>query len=606
MTRSGVDSVVEALRHWSRERPTRRAYVFLANDGTEFASLTFEQLDRESRSIAAELQRCAEAGERALLLYPPGPGFITAFFGCLYAGIVAIPVRPPHPARPTRTLSRLPGIVENAGPGIVLGTEAMIDLKATLSHEMPGLAECFWLATDRPGLRMADDWRGFSPDPETMALLQYTSGSTDSPKGVMVSHGNLLGNLTAIYECEENDADSVSVTWLPPYHDMGLVEGMLQPLFGGYTCYQMPPVGFLRRPLTWLESISRYRATNSGAPNFAYDLCVDKTTPEQRRQLDLSRWRVAYNGAEPVRPRTLERFHRAFEGCGFRWNAFYPVYGLAEATLVVSSGRQSSTPVFLNVDAETLGRDRVIAARQSGRVSVTLVSCGAPAPGTEVAIVHPRTRRRCGPGEVGEIWVAGPGVTRGYWRKPQQTERIFGARLADSRKGPFLRTGDLGLLRDGELYVTGRLKDVIIIRGRKHYAQDIESTVEHCHPAIRASGCASFAIYTTEAERLAVVAELERRPRNKGSAADRFDRGRAVSQNGSVIDAIRQAVAERHEIDVHMVALLPPGAIPRTTSGKLRRRRCRELFLREAIKPIETRVWRTAPPTQAPRLRRTV
>ena len=590
MTAQHYRSLVELLRHRAQNQADKRAFVFLASDGGETDSLTYGELDQKSRSVAAKLQRLGVGGERALLLYPPGLEFIVAFFGCLYAGVIAVPVRPPHPARPARTLSRLPGIVASAEPRVVLGSEAMISLMPALSLELPQLAQACWLATDRIAPEEAATWSDPVVDPDTLALLQYTSGSTAAPKGVMISHSNLCHNLAAIHECEENDADSVSVTWLPCYHDMGLVEGMLQPVFGGYTCYQMAPISFLQRPVRWLEAISRYAATNSGAPNFAYDLCVKKTTAEQRQGLDLSSWSVAYNGAEPIRRDTMRRFHQAFEGNGFRWKAFYPVYGLAEATLVVSSGRQATLPVIRDVDGEALGRDRAVEVRGSKGASVTLVSCGPPAPDTNVTIVNPDTRRRCEPSEVGEIWVSGPGVSRGYWQRPKETRQILRARLAETNEGPFLRTGDLGLLWHGELYVTGRLKDVIIIRGRKHYAQDIEATVEHCHPAIRSFGSATFAVETVEGEGLAVMAELERW---KGHHK------RTELTEASVIETIREAVAERHEIEAHAVTLLAPGAIPRTTSGKLRRRNCRRAFLEHKLEPLEQWVRPPAPPASA-------
>lgn len=583
-------SLVELLRQRARDQADESAFVFLGSDGGEANSLTYGELDEASRAVAAELHRLRVAGERALLLYPPGLEFVTAFFGCLYAGVVAVPVRPPHPMRPARKLFRLPGIVASAEPRVVLGSEAMISMLPALSLALPQLASASWLATDRISPVSAADWRDPMVEPATLALLQYTSGSTAEPKGVMISHSNLCHNLAAVHECEENDADTVSVTWLPCYHDMGLIEGILEPVYGGYTCYQMAPISFVQRPVRWLEAISRYAATNSGAPNFAYDLCVKKTTEEQSQGLDLSSWRVAYNGAEPIREDTMRRFCRAFAANGFRRRAFYPVYGLAEATLVVSSGRQATLPAVREVDADALGRDRAVEVRKSGSGSVQLVSCGPPAPYTNVTIVHPVTRRRCGTSEVGEIWVSGPSVSRGYWRRAQETRETLRARLADGDEGPFLRTGDLGLLWHGELFVTGRLKDVIIIRGRKHYAQDIEATVEQCHPAIRAFGSAAFAVETVEGEGLAVMAELRRQS---------LRRRRGKSRSESVIEGIREAVAERHEIEAHAVALLAPGAIPRTTSGKLRRGDCRNAFLARRLEPVEQWVRQTAPSASA-------
>lgn len=559
-------TIPELLAYWRLSKPHARAYVFLDNNGAAYSELTYAELDDRSAAIAAVLQERVAPGERAVLMYPSGPDFIAAFLGCLRAGVIAVPVRAPHPARPARTLAQLPGIVEDAAPSAVLATSELADLSNVFIEEMPRLAKCSWIATDRLAATGSTAFSAFRPSEETIALLQYTSGSTDVPKGVMVSHGNLLGNLASIYRCEENDEASVSLTWLPHYHDMGLIESLLQPLFGGYLCYQLAPMSFLRRPLIWLKCISKYGATNSGAPNFAYDLCVDRMSCEPIDQLDLSQWRVAYNGAEPVRAGTLSRFYDCFRDHGFRWRAFYPVYGLAEATLVVSSGRQSTAPVILRVDARALGKDQLVTSRASRSTGASLVSCGQIAPSTDVAIVDPHTFSRCAESDVGEIWVRGPGVTRGYWNRPSLNRRTFQAHISGSRDGPYLRTGDLGLLRDGELFVTGRLKDVIIIRGRKHYAQDIESTVAKCHASVRAS--ASFPVCLDDSEQLVIVAETQRSP------AD------------AVICGIRQLVAERHEIDVACIVLVAPGRIPRTTSGKLRRRRCRDLWLCGELDPV--------------------
>lgn len=565
MHQSGM-TIPDLLDFWRQSRPHERAYIFLDKNGDPYSELTYAELDDKSATVAAALQERVAPGKRAILMYPSGPDFITAFMGCLRAGVIAVPVRAPHPARPARTLAQLPGIVEDAAPDAVLAISELADQSHVLIEEMPRLARCQWIATDRLAATGNSVLKPFRPSAETIALLQYTSGSTDAPKGVMVSYGNLISNLASIYRCEENDATSVSLTWLPHYHDMGLVESMLQPFYGGYLCYQLAPMSFLRRPLTWLECISRYGATNSGAPNFAYDLCVDRMACEPADRLDLSKWRVAYNGAEPVRSSTLRRFHDCFQNHGFRWKAFYPVYGLAEATLVVSSGRQSTPPVILEVDSQALGQDQLVTSQTSRSSNVRLVSCGQLAPSTDVAIVDPRTFRRRAEGDVGEIWVRGPGVTRGYWNRPSLSRRTFEARISGSGNGPYLRTGDLGLVRDGELFVTGRLKDVIIIRGRKHYAQDIESTVGKSHASVRAS--ASFPICVDDTEQLVIVAEIQR------SATD------------PIISAIRQSVAERHEIDVACIVLAAPGRIPRTTSGKVRRRWCRDRWLRGELDPV--------------------
>jgi acyl-CoA synthetase (AMP-forming)/AMP-acid ligase II len=339
-------SLVELLRVQAERHGDRRAYTFLADGDTESGHVTYAELDSRARALGARLQAAGAGGERALLLYPSGLDFVAAFFGCLYAGVVAVPAAPPHPARPSRSQPRLEAIARDAQARFVLTTAALVGSRPSVAGQAPELGSAVWLSTDDPVPGAAEDWRDPDVTGDTLAFLQYTSGSTAAPKGVMVSHGNLLHNLCFAARATVNDADTVSVSWLPMHHDMGLIEGLLGPIFGGYPAHLMPPVAFLQRPLRWLETISRVRATKSGGPNFAYDLCVRRTTPDQRQGLDLRSWCIAYNGAEPVRAETLRRFHVAFRRAGFRWQAFWPVYGLAEATLAPTRAR-SSAPATL-------------------------------------------------------------------------------------------------------------------------------------------------------------------------------------------------------------------------------------------------------------------
>lgn len=555
-------SLVAMLRHRALHQGNCRAYTFLADGETESAVLTYAQLDRRACAIAAALaDRGAKPGDRAVLLYPPGLDFITGFFGTLYAGVIAVPCYPPHRLQIARSLPRLTAIMSNAEPGIVLCTaEVAADFPAWIAHA-PELHALPWIITDT----LADDagamWKEPDVGPSTLAFLQYTSGSTAAPRGVMVTHGNLLHNLGTMNYVEENDSDSISVSWLPVIHDMGLIEGVLLPAYAGYPAYLMSPATFLQRPFRWLRAISKYRATNSGGPNFAYDLCTRKVNAEQSATLDLSSWRVAYNGAEPIRSETLTAFFRAFADCGFCWKSFYPVYGLAESTLVVSSGRRTYEPVFLDADASALSDGRIEEASQDGASRrVSLVSTGPPAPDMRVLIVNPDTCLRCAPWEIGEIWLSSPSVTKGYWRREEETSQTFGAMLADG-SGPYLRTGDLGVLIDGELFVAGRLKDLLIVRGFKHYPQDLELTVERQHPAIRPGCVAVFALEAHD-ERIAVAAELDPR---------RLDLANAISD---LIGRICQAVVEIHGVQLHTIALLKPGALPKTSSGKIPHRAC--------------------------------
>ncbi|MBI4410450.1 MAG: fatty acyl-AMP ligase [Gemmatimonadetes bacterium] len=562
-------SLVDLLRFRAGVEPHARAYTFLVNGETEGASLTYGELDERARATAAMLQESGVApGDRALLLYPPGLDFMSAFFGSLYAGAVAVPAYPPNPPHPSRGLPRLLAVLGEAGVRVVLSTEAVAAGLPALAPHAPELAALPWLATDRLAAGAADSWRDPGIGPRALAFLQFTSGSTASPRGVMVGHGNLLHNLAYANHLAENDATSVSLSWLPVIHDMGLIEGVLQPLYAGFPAYLMAPNSFLQRPLRWLQAISRYRVTNSGGPNFAYDLCVRKVAPEQRAALDLSSWRMAFNGAEPIRRDTLRAFHDAFRGCGFRWSAFYPVYGLAEATLLVSSGGRDYEPVIAELDAGELARG--VVAHQNGGRTAALVASGRLGFGTRVEIVDPATRTRAAPGRIGEIWIASPSVAHGYWERPEETERTFRAYLADTGEGPFLRTGDLGFLADGELFIAGRLKDVLIVRGAKHFPQDIELDVERRHPAIRPGCSAAFSCDDGEAERVVVAAEVDPRALRRAAPAALVE---------EVVLAVREGVAAEHGIQLHAVALLGLGGVPRTSSGKVRRTACRAAFL---------------------------
>jgi len=605
-------SLVDLLRRCALNQPEQRGYTFLVDGESEEAYLTYGELDRRARGIAAQLQSLDAAGARVLLLYPPGLDYLAAFFGCLYAGAVAVPAYPPRLNRPE---PRLQAIVADAQATVALTTQAIFSNLERRFSQTPELKALRWLATDELPEASAEAWREPSVSRETLAFLQYTSGSTAAPKGVMVSHGNLLHNLSLIYRCYEHDEESRGVIWLPPYHDMGLIGGILQPLYGGFPVTLLAPIAFLQSPHVWLQAISRCRATTSGGPNFAYDLCVRKITPEQRANLDLSSWSVAFTGAEPIQPETMEQFTQTFEVCGFRREAFYPCYGLAEATLIVSGGAKTASPVTQTVDAKALENHRVIVVKDEGPLRETkdegpsaksaksqiptthqqpttsdqppttspqppapssrsLVSCGKALPDQKILIVNPETHAQCSAEAVGEIWAAGPSIAQGYWNRTEETERTFQARLADTGEAPFLRTGDLGFIQDGELFVTGRLKDLIIIRGRNHYPQDIELTVERSHPALQVGSGAAFSVDASEGrgERLVVVQELARQARN--------------ADVGEVARAVRQAVAEQHELQVSAVVLLKPGHIPRTSSGKIQRHACRAGFLAETLEVV--------------------
>ncbi|HEY2987306.1 MAG TPA: fatty acyl-AMP ligase [Candidatus Binatia bacterium] len=569
-------TLVELLRRRALDQPTRVAYTYLLDGERQEVDLDHAGLDRRARAIAAELQSSGLSGERVLLLYPPGLEYVAGFFGCLYAGAIAVPVYPP---RPNRSFARLASIIENARPHAALTTGATLSRLQPLAEKFPAFRT---LATEILPDDRAREWREPALDGDSLALLQYTSGSTAEPKGVMLSHGNILRNQKLIRQAFEHTPDSTLVGWLPLYHDMGLIGNLLQPLYAGARCVLMAPEAFLLKPLRWLSAISKYRAHTSGGPNFAYNLCVRKIRPEQRATLDLSSWRVAFNGAEPIRAQDLDEFAAAFAPCGFRREAFFPCYGLAEATLMVSGGSKNAAPLTIEVPAARLsGRPTVEEFAEDNEVR-TLVGCGGNLPEQKIVIAHPESRTQCVADEVGEIWVAGPGVALGYWNRAEETEQTFRAYLADTGDGPFLRTGDLGFLHDGELFVTGRLKDLIIIGGDNHYPQDIERTAEQSHPALAPGNCAAFSLDVAGEQQLAVMAEVGRRHAQeclRPDASGAFDSNGGAALNQEIVRAIRRAVAEEHDLRVHQVWLVRAGGVPKTSSGKIQRHLCRAQFL---------------------------
>jgi phthiocerol/phenolphthiocerol synthesis type-I polyketide synthase C len=577
MTESFPDPVVECitlvdvLRWRALNQPDQRAYTFLIDGETEAVRLTYGELDQRACVVGAQLQDLGVTGERVLLLYPPGLEYIAAFFGCLYAGAIAVPTYPPRLNRPD---PRLQAIVADAQATVVLTTTHILSNAERRFAHTPGLETLHWLDTDSLADELAGSWHNPGVGSDTLAFLQYTSGSTATPKGVMVSHGNILYNEKMMQQAFGQTEQSTVVSWLPIYHDMGLIGSVFQPLYVGAQCILMSPLDFLQRPFRWLDAISRYKAQTSGGPNFAYDLCAHKITPEQRATLDLSSWEVAFNGAEPVRCHTLEQFATTFEPCGFRHVAFHPCYGLAEATLFVSGGSKLATPVSCVIEGKALEQDRVVETSAENEEAQTLVGCGRAWLEQDIVIADPQSLTRCLPDQVGEIWVSGSSITRGYWNRQEETERTFQAYLADTGEGPFLRTGDLGFLRKGELFITGRIKDLIIIRGRNHYPQDIELTVEQSHSALQPGSGAAFSVDVDDEERLVIVQEVKRSHRNANME--------------EVTRAVRQAVAEGHDLQVYAVVLLKPMSIPKTSSGKIQRHLCRTGFLAGDLRGVGT------------------
>ncbi|MGL4512959.1 MAG: aminotransferase class I/II-fold pyridoxal phosphate-dependent enzyme [Lacipirellulaceae bacterium] len=559
LTHQTVD-LVGLLRLRATALPRQRAFTFLVDGESQRQHINYEQLDTRARAIAAYLQSQGLAGSRALLLFPSGLEFIAAFFGCLYAGVVAVPAYPP---RRNRNMQRIQSIVGDAQPKIALTTEDVFRRIEPLLGELPDLASIDWKCTRDIQNGAADAWRDPQVSPETLAFLQYTSGSTGTPKGVMLSHGNLLHNTAIISTAFRPSYLSSAVTWLPLYHDMGLIGGIIQPIYFGRPTTVMTPTHFLQQPVRWLRTMSETGALISGGPNFAYELCVERVTEEEKDSLDLSQWELAFNGAEPVRAETIDRFSAAFARCGFRREAFYPCYGLAEATLMVAGGNKLVAPTIRSFDATRLNDGRAIAVEDNASGAVRMVGSGASLLEQEIVIADPETFAECLPGHVGEVWVSGPSVAQGYWRRPEASAETFQARLTDGR-GPFLRTGDLGSIVDGELFLNGRLKDLIILRGVNHYPQDIELTSEKAHDDLRPAAGAAFAVGGEGAEKLVVVHEVVRK-RDIDFA--------------EVCAAVRRSLAIEHDVSPQAVVLIKPNSIPKTSSGKIQRHACREAYV---------------------------
>jgi acyl transferase domain-containing protein/acyl-CoA synthetase (AMP-forming)/AMP-acid ligase II/aryl carrier-like protein len=557
-----VTTLTDLLTYRYRNQ-SRGGYTFLRDGVTAIAQLDFVELGRKSRSIAARVAAVAEPGSRALLLFPSGISFLPAFFACLRAGVIAVPLPLPEASRLKHSVPRLLGVAQDAQPVVALTIDAALpDLRDRLGSILPRLN---WIGTEFAESEGTDvRWGPPTVGEADIAYLQYTSGSTGRPRGVMISHANLLANLSQLRSAFVYDSDSVAVTWMPHYHDYGLVEGLLQPLFSDIPSYILSPLTFLKRPLRWLQAISRFGATHSHAPNFAYELCSAQTGIAEAG-LSLGCWRMAGNGAEPIRAETLRRFARTFAGNGFSASAFFPAYGLAEATLFASARRPTREWVSRVLDADALEKNRVTPAptKDAAKRTREIVSCGG-SQGGRILIVDPDTRRPCGSDRVGEIWLADRSIGCGYWNDQNMSAEVFRARLAGKPdEGSFLRTGDLGFVSDGELYITGRLKDLVIVAGVNHYPQDIEWTALAAAPELRRDHCVAFASEQCGQEELIIIAE----------AADR-----TPGNWDAVFQRVRVAITQEHDIDPAAIIVVRRGKIPKTSSGKLQRAACKQAW----------------------------
>lgn len=577
-------TLVELTRRRARSASASRGYTFLSGSGEPKARLSFAELDLRARAVAVELGRLTRPGDRALLHYQPGLDFLVGFFGCLYAGVIAVPAAPLEGTlADSATASRLRAILRSADPDVVLTSSEDTETTPALLRAS-GLAGLTRVDTDLVNVALAESWTPPAVDEDSVAYLQYSSGSTGEPKGVMITHRNVLHNTRVIGDLLEVDEETHGCLWLPMFHDMGLVSGGLMPIVAGCDMTLMAPMTFLQRPLVWLTALSRPRSVTA-APNFAYDHCAARLSDRQVATLDLSGWTCAIVGAERVSTATLERFAGVFGQVGFRREAFLPCYGLAESVLMVTGGSldRPAEVVRLDRDALAAGRAAVDPARpasgdpRSGDAAVSLVGAGSARPGLDVVIADPDTLRPRPPGELGEVLVSGPSVGAGYWAAPAQTAQAFGVTVP-GRTGSFLRTGDVGMFLDGELYITGRIKDLIILGGRNHHPSDLEATVEATHEALRPGRCAAVSVDDGDGERVVVLAEVSAR-------SLRLPPELAQATAEDITTAIRRDLAAVHGIRVSDVLLLRPGSLPFTSSGKLQRYACRAGYVEGRFAP---------------------
>ncbi len=553
-------NIVEILQQRAISQGEDTAYIFLKDGENKEIILTYQELETKAKAIALSLQQIVLPGSKALLVYPYSGGleFITAFFGCLYAGVVAVPC---HPPKNRLTTVEVQTRIVSAGAEVVL-TESSLFSKLKTQLSKWGHASLHCLNTDKINQKV-DDWTPPKINADTLAFLQYTSGSTGEPKGVMITHGCLMQNQEMLKQAFGHTKDLVGVGWLPLFHDMGLIGNVIQPIYMGAYCVMISPISFVQKPIRWLQAISKYQATTSGAPNFAYDLLCDRVTEEQAAQLDLSSWEVAFCGAEPVQTATMKQFSRKFASCGFKSTAFYPCYGMAEATLIITGGDKAKSPTVKYLDKIALEENKVVIAdNQPG--TTTIVSAGYPWLDGTIAIADPDSLTECAANKIGEIWFSSSSVGQGYWQLPAKTQETFQASL--NGQGKYLRTGDLGFIDNRELYITGRLHDVLVFWGLNHYPQQIEQTVEQCHPGLKPNCGAAFSIEVEGKARLVVAQEIERTYRQ-------------FLVMDEVVAAIRWQIFQEHFIDIYSIVLLKPGRIPKTSSGKVQRSACKAMFL---------------------------
>jgi acyl-CoA synthetase (AMP-forming)/AMP-acid ligase II len=575
-----ASSIVDVLRWRAENQPNATAFVFLADGETESERWTYQELYARACAVAERLRASSAAGDRVLLIYPPGLDFVAALLGCFVAGVTAVPAIPdPSP----RAMARFRKIVADAQSTLVLSTESLLGIVQYSLADLPELQAMQWVATDSLPQETAHAVLRMPPVADDLAFIQYTSGSTSAPKGVAVSHGNLIYNQQMLQAGLQSSSETTIVSWLPVYHDLGLIAQLLHALYVGSNCILMSPIAFLQRPTRWLQAISRYRGVFSAAPNFGYELCLRKVSAEDCHALDLSSWTLAMNAAEPVRHSTISGFAERFGRYGFSPRAFFPGYGLAEATICVSGGPCGQGAVTLAVNPEALAQHRVEVVPATAKGAQLIVASGSAQLDEVIKIVDPETQRPTAENRVGEIWVRGSNIARGYWAQPDATANVFEAYLAGTNDGPYLRTGDLGFLRNGQLFVTGRIKDLILIRGRNHYPQDIELTVETSHADFRPGCNGAFSCEIENEERLVVIQEM---------------RDNTAVDLSVVAAAVRLAIKKAHGIEPWAIALVRSHAVIKTSSGKIARRACRDAYAQGELATLFE--WNDARRTPAP------
>ena len=573
-------TLIDLLNTREKYQKDEIAYRFLKDGEREIDSITYGILAEKARAIAAYLQSLQLTGERVMLIYPydQGKEFITTFFGCLYGGVIAVSCHPPLSRHSFQEIQarinscQARGIITH--PSLINKLKSQITIPAKDFH---------WLVTDNITADFVKDWIQPPITTDSLAFLQYTSGSTGIPKGVMINHGNIIANQKMLKMAFANTDTSIGLSWLPLFHDMGLIGQVIQSLYVGRPSIFMSPLAFIQKPLRWLEAISRYRATVSGAPNFAYDLLCRHVTPEQKENLDLSCWEVAFCGAEPIRVETVDRFCDFFASCGFKREAFYPCYGMAEATLLITGSRKDKPPVVKYLQQDALQKKQVIICDQPQQGFKAIIGCGEAWLDEKIIIVNPDSLKRCSDYQIGEIWVSGSGLGQGYWNDSPLTQETFHAYSKDTAEGPFLRTGDLGFLLEKELFVTSRLYDVMVFWGLNHYPQLIEETVAAAHPALKSDSTAAFSAHIEGEDRLIILQEIKRGYHHKLDIAE-------------IVTKVRWSVFSEHLVDIYSIVLLKPGSIPKTSSGKIQRQTSKNKFLNNNLEVIAQ--W-NCPPQEA-------